>query len=125
MNIEIRFDNTGKIIASHNGKEITMEESPYMIFLSTVGMCSAVYVRAFLTQRGMSLDGVTLTQRIEHNPATNMVENIEVQVNLPESFPEKYNKAIIAVVNQCPVKKHLATPPSITVNTNLDLMVNA
>ena len=86
MNIEIRFDKTGKIIASFNGRDITMEDSPYVIFLSTVGMCSAVYVRAFLNQRNMSLEGVTLTQKIGHNPATNMVEDMGIKVNLNEDF---------------------------------------
>lgn len=123
MNLDIKFNETGKIIPSYKGKEITMEESPYMIFLATVGMCSAVYVRAFLTQRNMSLEAVTLTQKINYNQLTNMVDTMNVEVNLPQDFPVKYNKAIKAVVDQCPVKKHLVTPPSIMVTTNFDLKV--
>lgn len=125
MNIDIKFNEIGKIIASYNGKEITMDESPYMIYLATTGMCSAVYVRAFLTQRGMSLENVTLTQKISYNRLTNMVEAMEVKVNLPESFPTKYNRAIKATVDQCPVKKHMVTPPEVTVTTNFDLEVEA
>ena len=125
MNIEIRFDKTGKIIPSYNGRDITMDDSPYMIFLSTVGMCSAVYVRAFLNQRNMSLEGVTLTQKIAHNPATNMVEDMGIKVNLNEDFPAKYNRAIKLVVDQCPVKQHLVTPPSVTVTTNFDVLADA
>lgn len=123
MNIEIRFNEKGKIIPSYNGTDITMEDSPYMIFLSTVGMCSAVYVRSFLNQRNIPLEGVSLTQKIAHNPTTNMVEDMGVTVNLSNEFPHKYNKAIKLVIHQCPVKKHLITPPSITVNTSLDLSV--
>jgi len=123
MNIEIRFDKKGKIIPSYKGNDITMEDSPYMIFLSTVGMCSAVYVRAFLNQRNISLEGVSLTQKIEHNPATNMVEDVGVIVNLSQEFPSKYNNAIKSVIHQCPVKKHLVTPPSISVNTSFDLAI--
>ena len=125
MNIDISFDNTGKIIPSFNGNEITMDESPYMIYLATTGMCSAVYVRAFLTQRGMSLEGVTLTQIMDYNRMTNMIESIEVKVDLPDTFPTKYNKAIKATVDQCPVKKHMVTPPTVTVTTNLDVEVDA
>jgi len=124
MNIDIRFDNTGKIVPSMNGNEITMDESPYVIYLATTGMCSAVYVRAFLNQRGMSLEDVTLTQIMDYNRMTNMIESIEVRVNLPESFPAKYNKAIKATVDQCPVKKHMVTPPAVTVTTNLDVSVS-
>ncbi len=125
MNIDISFDASGKIIPSFQGREITMDESPYMIYLATTGMCSAVYVRAFLTQRGMSLEDVSLTQLMTYNRMTNMVENIEVKVSLPETFPTKYNKAIKAVVDQCPVKKHMIEPPTVTVTTNLDVEVNA
>ncbi len=102
MNIDIRFNETGKIIPSYNGKEITMEDSPYMIYLATTGMCSAVYVRAFMSQRQMSLTDVKLTQIITYNRITNMVENMEVKVDLPDTFPTKYNKAIKAVIDQCP-----------------------
>jgi len=123
MNIDIEFDSSGKIIPSYKSKEITMEDSPYMIFLATTGMCSAVYVRAFFNQRGMSLENVSLTQMINYDQTTNMVSQMEVKVNLPEDFPLKYNKAIKAVVDQCPVKKHLVSPPSILVTTNLDSKV--
>lgn len=125
MNIDVTFDNNGKIIASYGGKEITMDESPYMIFLATAGMCSAVYVRAFMTQRGMSLEGVSLTQKMNYNRMTNMIEDIEIVVNLPKTFPTKYSKAIIAVVNQCPVKQHFITPPKMEVVTNIDMEIEA
>ena len=125
MNIDIRFNENGKIIPSFDGKEITMDESPYMIYLATTGMCSAVYVRAFLNQRGMSLENVSLTQFITYNRTTNMVEKMNVKVDLPDTFPTKYNKAIKATVDQCPVKKHMVTPPAVTVTTNLDVEVDA
>jgi len=125
MNIDIRFNENGKIVPSFDGKEITMDESPYMIYLATTGMCSAVYVRAFLNQRGMSLENVSLTQFITYNRTTNMVEKMNVKVDLPDTFPTKYNKAIKAVVDQCPVKKHMVTPPAVSVTTNLDVEVEA
>lgn len=125
MIIDIRFNAAGKIIPSFQGREITMDESPYMIYLATTGMCSAVYVRAFLTQRGMSLEDVSLEQKMIYNRTTNMIENIEVKVVLPDTFPTKYNKAIKAVVNQCPVKQHMVTPPTVSVTTNLDVEVDA
>ena len=125
MNIDITFSKTGKIIPSYNGKEITMEDSPYMIYLATTGMCSAVYVRAFMSQRGMSLENVSLVQSIKYNRMTNMVEEMEVKVELSEDFPTKYNKAIKAVVDQCPVKKHMVAPPAVSVTTNLDVEIEA
>ncbi len=120
MDIIVTFDKQGKIVPTINGNEITMNESPYLIFLATAGMCSAVYVRAFLHQRDFSLEGVSLIQKMTYNQGTNMVEKMEILVNLPESFPTKYISAIKNVVGQCPVKKHFETPPAMEVITNLD-----
>ncbi|MFD1314686.1 OsmC family protein [Namhaeicola litoreus] len=120
MKIEVQFDQTANIIASYKGKEIGMTDSPYMIYLATVGMCSAVYVRAFLQQRNMSLAGVTLDELIKYNQEENRVEHIEIQVNLPAGFPAKYERAIKTVVDQCPVKKHFVLPPTVSVVANLE-----
>ena len=120
MDIEIKFDANGKIVPYIGGREITMNESPFLIFLATAGMCSAVYVQAFMQQRGMSLDEVKIIQRMDYNQMTNMVGKIDIMVDLPESFPAKYNNAIKNVIAQCPVKRHLADAPSFDVITNLD-----
>ena len=120
MDIEIKFDESGRIVPFIGGREITMNESPFLIFLATAGMCSAVYVQAFMQQRGMSLKDVKLIQRMDYNQATNMVGKIDIIVDLPESFPAKYNNAIKNTIAQCPVKRHLAEAPSFNVITNFD-----
>jgi ribosomal protein S12 methylthiotransferase accessory factor len=120
MKIEVQFDQSANIVASYKGKEIGMSDSPYMIYLASVGMCSAVYVRAFLQQRGMSLEGVTLDELINYNQEENRVEHIDIQVNLPAGFPIKYERAIKTVVDQCPVKKHFVKPPTVGVVANFE-----
>ncbi|UTW66879.1 OsmC family protein [bacterium SCSIO 12643] len=123
MEIEIKFDQHGRIVPYMNGSEITMDVSPFLIFLATAGMCSAVFVQAFMNQRGMSTDGVKIIQRMNYDYATNKVKDIDIHVDLPESFPEKYNTAIKRVVDQCPVKQHLLAPPTFNVITNIDKKV--
>ncbi|MEN8248525.1 MAG: OsmC family protein [Bacteroidota bacterium] len=118
MNIEIKFEN-GRIVPYLGPQEITMEVSPFLIFLATAGMCSAVYVQAFMSQRGMSLDGVKIIQKMNYNQFTNHVNDIDINIDLPASFPEKYKKAIINVVDQCPVKQHLLEPPTFNVVPNI------
>ena len=65
MEIEIKFDQSGRIVPYMNGGEITMNVSPFLIFLATAGMCSAVFVQAFLNQRGMSTDDVKIIQKMK------------------------------------------------------------
>ena len=118
MNIEIKFEN-GRIVPYLGQQEITMNVSPFLIFLATAGMCSAVYVQAFMSQRGMSLDGVKIIQKMNYDQFSNQVKDIDIHIDLPASFPEKYKAAIINVVNQCPVKQHLLEPPTFNVVPNI------
>ena len=118
MNIEIKFEN-GRIVPYLGQQEITMNVSPFLIFLATAGMCSAVFVQAFMTQRGMSIDGVKIIQKMNYDQFSNQVNDIDIHIDLPSSFPEKYKSAIINVVNQCPVKQHLLEPPTFNVVPNI------
>jgi len=119
MEIQIKFDENGRIVPFMNGNEITMNESPFLIFLATAGMCSAVFVRSFMQQRGLPFQEVGITQKMNYNRMTNMVGDIEMVVDLPANFPEKYVSAIKNVIAQCPVKRHLAEPPTFNVIANL------
>ncbi|HSQ47185.1 MAG TPA: OsmC family protein [Lutibacter sp.] len=119
MEIQIKFDDNGRIVPFMNGNEITMNESPFLIFLATAGMCSAVFVRSFMQQRGLPFQEVGITQKMNYNRMTNMVSDIDMVVDLPANFPEKYVSAIKNVIAQCPVKRHLAEPPTFNVIANL------
>ena len=114
MEIEIKFEN-GRIVPYLGHQEITMDVSPFLIFLATAGMCSAVFVQAFMSQRGMSVNDIKIIQKMNYNQFTNQVSDIDIHIDLPESFPEKYKSAIVNVVNQCPVKQHLLEPPTFNV----------
>lgn len=125
MQIDIKFSDQGEILPFVGDKPITMSESPFLIFLATAGMCSAVYVRTFLVQRNMSLEGVSIIQNTSYNKEENRVDNINIHIELPESFPVKYKNAIKSAVSQCPVKRHLGNPPSFKIQTSFDLEINA
>jgi len=118
MNIEIKFED-GRIVPYMGRQEITMEVSPFLIFLATAGMCSAVFVKAFMQQRGMAMDGVKIMQKMNYDQFNNQVTDIDIHLDLPADFPEKYKSAIVSVVNQCPVKQHLLNPPTFNVVPNI------
>ncbi len=120
MILQTTFDTQGNLIPQMNGKTITMNDSPFLIFLATIGMCSAVYVRSFLAQRGIPFGEVAINQHMNYDQSTGMVKTINIVVDLPNGFPEKYNKAIKKVVDQCLVKRHLVEAPELAVLTNLD-----
>ena len=120
LDIDIKYEDVERIVPYMNGREITMEDSPFVVFLATAGMCSAVFVRAFAQQRGINYREIVITQVMDYDQMTNHVKSVVIDLKMPEGFPAKYVEAIKKVVNQCPVKKHLLDPPSFEVVTNLD-----
>ena len=50
---------------------------------------------------------------------TGMIGNIELEIQVPPEFPEKYYDALVRSANQCAVKKHLRTPPKFDVCTKV------
>ena len=119
MVLQTIFDEQGNTVPYIDGKQITMNESPSLIFLASIGMCSAVYVRSFLAQRGIPFNDVIINQKMEYDQTVGMVKSIEIGLDLPSQFPEKYKGAIKKVVDQCLVKRHLIDAPELNVTTNI------
>lgn len=93
--------------------------SPFDLFLASIGTCAGIYVLRFCQQRGLPTDNVKVIQRLRSNPATKMIDHIEVDIQVPPDFPEKYKDAVVRAANLCAVKKHLENPPVIDVRTSV------
>ncbi len=91
--------------------------TPFLTFLSTIGTCAGIYVLGFCRQRGIPTEGIRLIQRLQANRATGMVTDVDVTIELPESFPTKYADAVVRAADQCAVKKHFEQPPTIRVHS--------
>jgi ribosomal protein S12 methylthiotransferase accessory factor len=48
---------------------------------------------------------------------TGMIEKVDLEIQVPESFPERYYSALVRSADLCAVKKHLANPPQFDVYT--------
>ena len=92
--------------------------TPFAVFLSSMGTCAGIYVLGFCKQRGLSTDGVRIIQRVIGDPIQRgMVGTIEMEIQVPPQFPEKYYDALVRSAEQCAVKKHLEQPPSFNIYT--------
>jgi ribosomal protein S12 methylthiotransferase accessory factor len=96
--------------------------APFSLFLASIGTCAGIYVLSFLRQRGLPTDGVQVVQRILPDPRTGMVGSIELDIQVPPDFPEKYREALVRAASQCAVKKHLENPPRFEVRTVVNEM---
>ncbi|HNS63149.1 MAG TPA: OsmC family protein [Anaerolineaceae bacterium] len=91
--------------------------TPFAVFLASIGTCAGIYVLGFCRQRGLPTDGIRIVQRVVSNPLTQMVDSIDLEIQVPPDFPEKYYDALVKSANQCKVKKTLENPPVFNVTT--------
>ncbi|NLF43799.1 MAG: osmotically inducible protein OsmC [Bacteroidales bacterium] len=130
MDVEIRFDGNKKVTAIYKGFEIKTDQpvkaggdgsapGPFDLFLASIATCAGFYVKSFCDQRGISADGIRITQRMNHNPDTRMIDQIYIDIILPVGFPEKYKQAVILAAEQCAVKKHIASAPEFFITASI------
>jgi len=89
--------------------------TPFATFLASIGTCAGIYVLGFCRQRGIPAEGIRLVQSLQVNPMTGMVTKVNLDIQVPPDFPEKYKPALIRAADQCAVKKHFEQPPQIEV----------
>jgi putative redox protein len=128
MEMVITFPGGAKVDASfglytvhtdqppHGGGEGSAP-TPLATFLAALGTCAGFYVLGFCRQRNLPTNGIRLIQRAHSNPDTGMVEKVELEIQVPEDFPEKYRPALVRSAELCAVKKHLEHPPDFQVFT--------
>ena len=91
--------------------------TPFLTFLASIGTCAGIYVLGFCRQRGIPTEGIRLHQRMHADQMTGMVTDVEIDIELPPTFPSKYADAVVRAADQCAVKKHFERPPRIHVQS--------
>ncbi len=91
--------------------------APFAVFLASIGTCAGVYVLGFCKQRGLPTEGLRIIQRVHANPINGMVSQIDMEIQVPPTFPEKYLPSLVRSAELCAVKKHLEQPPQFNVYT--------
>ena len=91
--------------------------TPFAIFLSSIGTCAGIYVLGFCRQRNLPTEGLRIIQRVNSDSSTGMVDKIDLEIEVPPEFPEKYRDSLIRSAELCAVKKHLEHPPRIDITT--------
>ena len=93
--------------------------TPFTLFLASLGTCAGIYVLSFCQQRGLPTDDIKILERVEFDPATHMAQTVDLEIVLPEDFPQRYRAALIRAAELCAVKKHLQQPPEVQVTARI------
>lgn len=126
MDMEVNFPGGKKVDAEYKGFTIKTDQSkkeggessapePFSLFLASIGTCTGVYVLEFCKKRDIPTDNIKLILKLNKNRELHLVDKIEIDVQVPNDFPDKYKNAIIKAASLCAVKRHLENPPKIEI----------
>lgn len=90
---------------------------PFSLFLAAIGTCAGVYVLSFCQNRNIPTEGISIVQRHYARESGHGIGKIELVIQLPAEFPEKYRDAVVNVANLCAVKRHILEPPEFVVRS--------
>lgn len=93
--------------------------SPFALFLASMGTCAGIYVLSFCQQRGLPTKDIRIRQSMVSDPATHMISQVNLDIDLPADFPERYTAALIRSAQLCAVKRHLENPPQFKIATHI------
>ncbi|MFN2159220.1 MAG: OsmC family protein [Anaerolineales bacterium] len=124
MEMVIDFPGGARVDASFGPFKIETDQppvssapTPFATFLASIGTCAGIYVLGFCQQRGIPTENIKLIQRVHRKNQNGMVGKIELEIQVPEDFPQKYLPSLIRSAELCAVKKHLEQPPEFEVYT--------
>ena len=123
MDMIIDFPGGSRVDAHFRGHTIATDQlpvnsapMPFEVFLASIGTCAGIYVLGFCKQRNLPTEGIRILQR-NHAAANGMVEKIDLEIQVPPTFPAQYYDALVRSAELCKVKKTLENPPSFEVTT--------
>jgi len=124
MEMIIDFPGGAKVDAHFGSFTINTDQppsgtapTPFATFLASLGTCAGIYVLGFCKQRGLSADGIRIIQRMHTDRLSGMVEKIDLEIQTPPTFPEKYLPSLVRSAELCAVKKHFERPPQFDIFT--------
>lgn len=100
-----------------NGGEDTAP-SPFELFLASIGTCAGIFVQGFCAARAIPFEGIRILERPKYDETRTMVA-VELELELPPGFPERYRDALLKVIDGCSVKRAIAAQPKFLVSTRL------
>ncbi len=132
MELEVVFPGGKRVDANYGGFEIRTDQpwqgggegaapTPFALFLASLGTCAGIYVLGFCQQRNIPTENIRIRQNLSWDSKTRMIDKVNLDIDLPADFPQRYTTALIRSAELCAVKKHLEKPPLFEIQTHIAL----
>ena len=90
--------------------------APFQLFLASIGTCAGIFVQGFCQKRGLPFEGIRILERPHYDKDGTLLA-VDLDIQVPADFPEKYRDALVRVADQCSVKKAIQVQPQFAVRT--------
>ena len=128
MELRITFPGRKRVNAELCGRTIATDQppesggegsapEPFALFAASIGTCAGFYAVAFCQSRGLDTDGLSIRERLQFDGERRLVL-VELEVELPQTFPEKYREPLVRAIEGCKVKKALEARPAFVVRAS-------
>lgn len=128
MNLKVTLPGGKKVIAHYKGFEIATDQperqggeesapAPFDLFLASIGTCAGIYIQSFCERRDIPYQDIEIIQSMEINPESRLPTTFNLEIVLPQGFPEKYKNSVIQAAELCLVKKTIAAAPEFNVTS--------
>lgn len=126
--LEVRANVRGFLVTTDQPTESGGTDgapTPLELFVASLATCGTYYAQRFCRRRGLATDGLRIAADVEKDAAGARIERIELELSLPDGFPEQYREALIRSVELCAVKRALEDPPIVRLRMHADELAAA
>ncbi len=109
----------GHVVHTDQSREDGGEDaapSPFQLFLAAIGTCAGIFVQGFCAKRELPTEGIRIVER-PHYAEDDTLVGVDLDIQVPPSFPEKYRDALVRVADKCSVKRAIQAQPKFSVRT--------
>lgn len=129
MDMEVTFPGGARVDAQFGPFSVVTDQppqggghgeapSPFDYFLASLATCAGIYVLGFCRKRDLPTGGLKLTQRVQWDQASGMINSVAIEIHVPQDFPEQYLDSLVRSASLCAVKKHIENPPEFQIFTS-------
>jgi len=125
MDMIIDFPGGARVDAHFRGHDLPTDQPnsgdsapmPFELFLASIGTCAGIYVLGFCRQRNLPTEGIRVIQHNYTDMNTGLINKIDLEIQVPPTFPKQYHSALVRSAELCKVKKSLEHPPVFEIAT--------
>ena len=122
--VTVTWDGGARFTADVRGHKVHVDQppqaggedsapTPLELVPASLGTCVAYFVQRFLSTRGLSSEGLTVTVGSLDAPNPHRIGAFEVDVQIPGGVPEKYKDAVLRAAETCTVHSTLTHHPAV------------